>query len=175
MTRQFQGNEAGVFFTATVVLALASWSVSFALGAYGEVFYTSVLTIWIASLAALFASAVIGRTQEGETYFTWWGAVLLLLPSLLLTSALWYIHAPWPADILEWALLLSLPYIAYVLLVVSAQEAMELKDSRLIMWLIFGFVLLNSISYLAGLFNYNFLTCGDFTIAGDEAPLNCWK
>ena len=76
MARRFDGNEAGVFFTAMIVLALASWPVSFTLGAYGEVFYTSALTIWIASLAALFAGIIIGKTGDDEEYFTWWGSCL---------------------------------------------------------------------------------------------------
>ncbi|WP_298922170.1 hypothetical protein [uncultured Roseobacter sp.] len=63
MTRRFDGNEASVFFTAKIVLASASWPVSFTLGVYGEVFYSNVLTIWIASLAALFAGTIIGKTD----------------------------------------------------------------------------------------------------------------
>ncbi|MEP1354073.1 MAG: hypothetical protein ABJX32_19510 [Tateyamaria sp.] len=65
MTRRFNSNEAGVFFTAMIVLALASWPVSFTLGSYGEVFYTRILTIWIASLAALFAGAVALSEETG--------------------------------------------------------------------------------------------------------------
>ena len=131
MTSRFNSNEAGVFFTAMIVLALASWQVSFTVGAYGEVFYTSVLTIWIASLAALFAGAVIGKTDDGEAYFTWWGCLLLLLPSLSLTRIFWSDTLPIMVPLFDWGILLSLPYIAYVLFAVSAQEALELRDRRL--------------------------------------------
>ena len=174
MTRRFDSNEAGVFFTAMIVLALASWPVSFTLGAYGEVFYTSALTIWIASLAALFAGIVIGRTDEGEAYFTWWGSLLLLVPTCSLTSVFWSEAAPFLVPLLDWGILLSLPYIAYILLMVSAQEALELRDRRLIVWLVIGFLCLNTLSYAAGVFNYAFLTCQDFVIAGDQAPVDCW-
>ena len=175
MTRRFDSREAAIFFAATVVLALASWPVSFNLGAYGEVFYTSALTIWIASLAALFAGIIIGKTEDDEAYFTWWGCILLLIPTLSLTSVLWSETAPILVPVLDWGILLSLPYIAYVLLMVSAQEALELNDKRLIVWLAIGFICLNSLSYMAGVFNYIFLTCDDFVIAGDEAPASCWN
>ena len=175
MTKRFDGNEAGVFFTATIVLALASWPVSFNLGAYGEVFYNNVLTIWIASLAALLAGAVIGKTSDGETYFTWWGCALLLIPTMSLTSAFWSETLPFLVPVFDWGILLSLPYIAYILLMVSAQDALELKDNRLIIWLIVGFICLNLLSFTAGVYNYVFLTCDDFTTAGDEAPSNCWR
>ena len=175
MTRRFNSNEAGVFFTAMIVLALASWPVSFTLGAYGEVFYTSILTIWIASLAALFAGIVIGRSDEGDVYFSWWGSLLLLIPTLSLTSVFWSEAAPFMVPLLDWGILLSLPYIAYILLIVSAQEALELRDRRLIVWLMIGFLCLNALSYAAGVFNYVFLTCQDFVIAGDQTPVDCWN
>ena len=42
-------------------------------------------------------------------------------------------------------------------------------------WLIIGFFILNVLSYLVGVFNYTFLTCDHFIIAGDVAPENCWR
>lgn len=175
MTRRYDDNEAGVFFTAMIVLALASWPVSFTLGAFGQVFYTSALTIWIASIAALFAGAIIGKTKEGESYFSWWGCILLLIPSISLTSSFWSGAAPFLVPVFDWGIILSLPYIAYILLMVSAQEAMELNDKRLVAWLAIGFISLNALSYFAGVHNYVFLICDDFMVAGDNAPANCWR
>ena len=126
-------------------------------------------------MAALFAGIIIGKTEDDEAYFTWWGCILLLIPTLSLTSVLWSETAPILVPVLDWGILLSLPYIAYVLLMVSAQEALELNDKRLIVWLAIGFICLNSLSYMAGVFNYIFLTCDDFVIAGDEAPASCWN
>lgn len=170
---KFNSTESGAFFMALLGLALASWPVSFTLGAYGTVFYNTVLTIWLASLAALIGVLVIRRTREGEVYLTWWGALLLLIPTLLMTSGLWAQDVSWISDLLEWLLLLSLPYMAYLLLGVAVPEAAELHDRRLIFWLAFSFVLLNTISYLIGANNSWFFTCDDFLIAGDEAPANC--
>lgn len=175
MSKRFSSNEAGTFFTAILLLSLATWQISFNLGAYGEIFFQTTLTIWIVSVAALFGSLVIGRTEDGEVYTTWWGVLLLLLPSLLMTSVLWAEVMPWLVTALEWATLLSIPYIAYILVSVSAREALEIQDSRLLIWLIVGFVVLNALCYLAGHYNAVFMTCDDFLRAGDEAPPTCWN
>ncbi len=162
MTKPFNSNEAGAFYLATIALALASWQVSFNLGAYGEIFYADLMTLWIVSLAALFGALVVGRTKEGEIYATWWGVILLALPTVLMTSALWQTTLPWLVDILEWGALLSIPYNGFILRSVSAQEAMEHKDKRLLAWPLVGFVSLNALSYLAGTNNALFFTCDDF-------------
>lgn len=175
MGKRFSSNEAGTFFTAILLLTLATWQISFNLGAYGEIFFQTTLTIWIVSVAALFGSLVIGRTEDGEVYATWWGMVLLLLPSLLMTSVLWADAVPWLVTPLEWGTLLSIPYIAFILVSVSAREALEIQDRRLFVWLVIGFVSLNLLSYVAGLNNAAFMTCDDFVRAGDEAPSTCWE
>lgn len=175
MTKRFSSNEAGTFFTAILLLTLATWQISFNLGAYGEIFFQTTLTVWIASLAALFGSLVIGHTEEGEVYVTGWGVLLLLLPTFMMTNTLWADFLPWLVSPLEWATLLSIPYIAYVLISVSAREALELHDRRLLLWLIVGFLLLNALSFIAGYYNSVFMTCDDFVRAGDEAPYTCWK
>ncbi|WP_281992718.1 hypothetical protein [Sulfitobacter geojensis] len=79
--------EAGTFFLAAIALSLATWPVTFTLGTYGEVFFKDVFSIWIASIAALIAGAVVWRTKEGETYLTWWGVFLLLTPTVWIASA----------------------------------------------------------------------------------------
>ena len=175
MSKRFSSKEAGTFFTAILLLTLTTWPISFNLGAYGEIFFQTTLTIWIASVAALFGCVVIGRTQDGEVYATWWGLLLLLLPSLLMTSVLWEDMMPWLVSPLEWTSLLSIPYIAYILVSVAAREALELQDRRLVFWLVVGLVFLNALSYIAGHYNAVFMTCDDFTRAGDEAPHNCWS
>jgi hypothetical protein len=175
MTNRFNSSEAGAFYISTIVLALSSLQVSFNLGAYGEIFYASLMTLWIASLAASFGALVIGHTIEGEIYVTWWGISPLCLPTVLMTAALWQSTLPWLVDVLEWGVLLSIPYIGYILLSVAAQEATEIQDKRLLLWLLVGFVLLNTLSYLAGANNALFFACDDFLRAGDEAPNNCWS
>ena len=78
-------------------------------------------------------------------------------------------------DSLEWLLLLgSLPYIAYIMLSVATPDAMELNNPRLIVGLIVCFLMVNVASFSAGYLDWVFMTCDNFTLAGDEAPENCW-
>ncbi|MEP0451931.1 hypothetical protein [Roseibium sp.] len=76
----------------------------------------------------LFAGAVVWRKREGETYFTWWGAGLQLVPTLWMGSS---ILMPERSEFLTTVLtgimrLGSLPYFGYVLLTVAVPDAMEL-------------------------------------------------
>ncbi|MFT6091357.1 hypothetical protein [Sulfitobacter sp.] len=168
--------EAGTFFLAAIALSLATWPVTFTLGTHGEVFFKDVFNIWIASVAALFAGAVVWRTREGETYFTWWGAGLLLVPTLWMASS---ILMPERSAVLITALtgimlLGSLPYVGYVLLTVAVPDAMELNHPRLIAGLVVCILLVNTASFLVGKHNDLFMTCRDLAVAGDELPENCW-
>lgn len=172
---KYSSTEAGIFFMALMALCLASSPVSFALGAYGEVFYDTILSIWIASLAALFAGFVIGQTREGERYLSVWGILVLLVPSALMFSGWWGKYWSALQTILEWLLLLALPYYAFLLVSVAAPEAAELHDKRLRAYLALGFIALNGISFFIGVHNDWFFTCADFRVAGDELPLNCWR
>ena len=70
MNDKIEPFEASTFFIAVVALSIATSPISFTLGAYGEVFYRELLTVWVVSLAAFFANLVVGRTKEGEKYFT---------------------------------------------------------------------------------------------------------
>ncbi|WP_371170834.1 hypothetical protein [Aliiroseovarius sp. 2305UL8-7] len=175
MTDKIRIDEAGTFYFACIGLTLATWRISFTLGAYGEVFYGDILAIWFVSITALIASFVLGRNIDTGRYLTWWGVVLMLLPTVVMTAAIWSPDVSSLQTILPWLLVPSIPYIAYILFSVAAPEAVELHDRRLFYWLIAILLLVNVISYFVGAFNYAFLSCEDFIVAGDEAPSNCWK
>ena len=177
MTDRPGSSEAGTFFIAAVGLSVASWPFSFTLGAYGEVFYQDVMTIWVASVAALIAAAVIGRTEQGEVYFNWWGAIVLLIPSMLMFAEVAGVAGNSTfVSVLEWLLLLAaLPYVGFILLSVAAPDTMELHNPRLIFGLAGCLVVINTASFGIGYFNAYFFNCDDFIRAGDEAPSGCWK
>jgi len=169
--------EAGTFFIAAIVLSLATWPFSFTLGAYGEVFYKDMLTVWVISIAALIAAAIIGHTNDGEVYFRWWGALLLLLPSAIMFSALLGLTGNFILiEVFEWLLLLvAIPYVGYVLLAVAAPETMELHSIKFKIGLAACIIFVNVSSIAVGHFNAYFFSCDDFIRAGDEAPKGCWR
>ncbi len=175
MTDKSNGTEAGTFFVAAIALSIATWTYSFTLGAYGEVFYKDILTIWIVSLAALIAATIIWQTDDGEVYFTWWGALLLLIPSMLMFSEfLGLTHNSTLISALEWFLLLAaIPYVGYILLSVAAPDTMELHSPKFILGLATCITLINAASFGIGFYNAYFFSCDDFIRAGDEAPNGC--
>ena len=177
MTSRYSSQEAGTFYLSLIILSIATWPVSFSLGAYGEVFYRDVLVIWVASLAALLGSVIIGKTEDNENYFTWWGSLLLLVPTLLMFSTLLGIDSyPVIKDSLEWILLVgALPYIGFILISIVVPETMEIKSRKLQIWLVVCIILINGTSYFVGFNNDYFFTCDEFKVAGDTPPLNCWS
>ena len=178
MTRAFSGEEAGTFFLASIGLSLVTWRISFTLGAYGEVFYTDFLSIWFVSLASLVAIFVVGRTADGTRYLTWWGTLLFSLPTVVMTSAIWS-TTPQALSYLALLLLPAIPYTAYILVSVAVPEAAELHSKRLFRWLVVIVIVIvvfvNGVSFLVGKYNFAFMTCVDFSIAGDHLPENCWR
>ena len=177
MTSRFSSEEAATFYLSLIILSIATWPVSFSLGAYGEVFYREVLVIWVASVAALLGSIIIGRTENNENYFTWWGSILLLVPTLLMFSTILGIdELPAFKDTLEWILLIgALPYIGFILISIVVPETMEIKSRKLQFWLVICIILINGASYFIGYNNEYFFTCEEFRIAGDTPPDNCWS
>ena len=135
------------------------------------------MTVWVASLAALLASIVVGRNTEIKIKFTWWGALILTIPSLIMFSVVLGLNQYlWIGSLLEWLLLIvAIPYIAYILMMIVVPDSVELHSKKLWAGLVFILILINLISYLVGQYNYYFVTCEDFEKAGDALPLNCWK
>lgn len=87
MSEKFRSDGAGTFYFACTGLTFATWQISFNLGAHGTVFYTDFFSIWLVSLAAFRASFILGGRPNNGRYFTWWGVILLLLPSIVMALA----------------------------------------------------------------------------------------
>ena len=64
----------------SVGMAIVVWRPAFTLGAWGELFFDTLLTLWVASTAA-FAFVLFERRPRGSRL---WRAFLLLLPSVWL-------------------------------------------------------------------------------------------
>lgn len=173
MTKAFSSEEAGTFFLASIGLTLVSWRISFTLGTYGEVFYTDFLSIWFVSLATLAASFIVGKTVHGMRYLNWWSKLLLSLPTVVMTSAIWS-NNPGALPCLSLLLLPAIRYIAYILVSVTVPEAAELHSKQLIRWLVAIVVTVNVTSFSVGKYNFAFMTRDDFSVAGARSPENCW-
>lgn len=158
-----------------VGMCIAVWWPSFTLGAWGQLFFEQILTVWAAATAALF---VVLFRRHGEQKRKR-RAAALLIPTLWLVLAFIVEDDGGLLDVLTETLgstvaFLGIPATMWVLARIVWPEFGEgsLSTARrllLIAWVIFIAVA----SYLLGVNHAAFLTCDDFTISGNSAPVGC--
>ncbi len=151
----------------------ATWWPAFTLGAYGEVFFEQLLTLWAVSTAVLLCALILGRAQAGVR-LRW---LTLALPSLWIAVS---IISNAANDVANLALLgvsavLTLagaPFLTWVLLRIVVAGYVELsRRQRMAAVLITAGV--GVVAFVLGEINYLFLTCEDFLISGKSEPPHC--
>lgn len=173
--------EAGAFFIAALAIAQAVWIISFNLGAYGDVFFEHLFMVWAASIAALLARLFIGRTAEGESYFGWLGALLLLAPTLWIATEVLTLGNNSAA--VQWfrffltvlTLGVALPYIGFVIVNTALPEIAEIQHPRLRLGLVVISLFITVLAYIVGAKNYYVMSCQEFETAGASLPDNCYQ
>jgi Sec-independent protein secretion pathway component TatC len=160
---------------AMVGMVAIAWWPAFTLGVWGEVFFDDILALWAASTAA-FVFVLVERRPVGGRLAR---ALVLLLPSVWLV--LNFVVADDTTDVALAivdlaaiaAVLLGIPFTLWVLVrVVWPDFATETR--RRTKWLIAVVVLGVAVtSFVLGLNQEHFLTCGDFDISGNSAPPGC--
>ncbi len=158
-----------------VGMSAIAWWPAFSLGAWGEIFFDDLLALWAASTAA-FVFVLVERKPVGGRLVR---AFLLLLPSLWLV--LNFVVDDDTQDlgiaILDLigiaAVLVGIPFTLWVLVrIVWPDFAAETRRGT--KWLIVLVVLgVAIVSFVLGLNQEHFLTCGDFAISGNSAPPGC--
>lgn len=160
-----------------VAMAIAVWWPAFTLGAWGQLFFDQLLTVWAAATAA-FVVVLLQPRGHGRR---WWKAVVLLVPSLWLALEFSAQQNPNSTDL--GTALLTLTAFAVALLGLPFTIWVLVR----IMWPDFGsdvgrprrFLALAAVaaiavgSYLLGANQARFLTCEDFTISGNSEPPGC--
>jgi hypothetical protein len=158
----------------SVGMAVAVWWPAFTLGAWGELFFDTLLTLWAASTAA-FVFVLVEHRPAGARL---WRAFVLLLPSVWLvfgfidfeTSDLFAFLATVAALLV---LLIASPLTVWVLARIMWPDFGE-ESTRRQRWLIVGVVAgIGVAAFLLGVNQEHFLTCGDFTISGNSEPPGC--
>jgi hypothetical protein len=158
----------------SVGMAIVVWWPAFTLGAWGDLFFDTLLTLWVASTAA-FVFVLVERRPVGSRL---WRALLLLLPSVWLVLSFVDIET---TDLLAFlatlfglvVVLIASPLTVWVLARVMWPDFGE-NASRRQRWLIVGVVGGIAItSFALGLNQEQFLTCEEFTISGNSEPPGC--
>lgn len=158
----------------SVGMAIVVWWPAFTLGAWGELFFDTLLTLWVASTAA-FVFVLFERRPVGGRL---WRAFLLLLPTVWLASSFVEIETTdivaFLATVFAFAIvLIASPLTVWVLARIMWPDFGE-NSTRRQRWLIVGVVGGIAVAaFLLGLNQEHFLTCQDFTISGNSEPPGC--
>lgn len=156
-------------------ISVAAWWPAFTLGAWGELFFDQILTLWAASTAA-FVFVLVERRPVGSRLVR---AFLLLLPSVWIllnfiinddTQNL----ATAIVDLLAIiAVLIGLLFTVFVLVRIMWPD-LRGELPRRTRWLVVIVVAaITVVSFLLGVNNSKFMTCQDFEISGNSRPPTC--
>ncbi len=155
-------------------MSVAVWWPAFTLGAWGDFFFDQMLTVWAAATGALIVVLIQPRgvPRIGR-------ALALLIPSLWLALS----FTQWEDDSNLAAIIvttigilvgiLALPTTIWVLArIIWPEFGDAISWGR--RFVVIGAVLLIALaSFLLGLNQSRFLTCGDFSISGNSEPPGC--
>ncbi len=154
-------------------MSVAVWWPAFTLGAWGTFFFDQLLTVWAASIGALIVVLFQPRGRPRVLK-----ALALLVPTLwLVLTALPLQEDDLGAFVLDlvaiFVALLSVPATIWVLARVMWPEFGEdISRGRRVL-VVAAVVLVGVASFLLGVNQERFLTCGDFTISGNSEPPGC--
>ncbi len=180
-TNRTSPHDAKAFLLSSIVLSGAVFKIAFWFGVSGTVFFEHLFHVWIAATVALAASVFVPHISALPQFLSWRGRFVLILPTLWLALELFIGPDAVLSAIQQWfvwglamgMLVLTLPYIAYVLVTVTVPDIERLHSARL-GGAILGIALLTAFAGLAIGHNHpRILTCSDFEIAGDHVPANC--
>lgn len=170
---------ARTFLLLSITLAYHMFSAGFELGAYGELFYVHKITAWSLVSGALVALLILPRRMSGIRY---WQLLVLLIPSIWVLMATYFglqhqgtIVRPGLFLLATLSYLFCLPFAIYMVVQIVNPDLLTLKGGKPkagMLLIAFCFLLFG---YLSGEYNYLFMTCHDFELAGDMPPTNCLK
>ena len=109
--------------------------------------------------------------------FSWRARVLLVLPTLLIVTELWFYNSQ--AFMLSRTLLalavalLSLPYILFFIIVALVPGTEQLDSKRLRYGVLTIAICVGLLGLSVGRNHHLFLTCEQFQVAGNHVPDNC--
>lgn len=164
---------------AALLISVASASVAFMLafnlGAYGEVFFDQIFTVWITA-TLVFLGSIFTKLPPNS----WPSRLVLLLPSVWILTA--WIDNPRTEDmgesVLLWLTLIvtlvALPFAAWILISTINPDFRDLaRNYKFVVGAVV--VVAFAAGYLIGARNDVLLTCDDFKISGNDLPANCVK
>lgn len=156
MSEKPSSYEAGTFFVASIIAGQGAWSIGHNIGKNGEISTEQLIVIWVASVSALLATFVIGRTSDGEQYVSISGTALLSIPTIWFLCEIFFYQ--YEDGVIGWlrffltlgSLVVALPYVLYLLLVSAVPDIAEIRHKRLWIGLVGIVSLIAVVGYTVG-------------------------
>lgn len=167
--------ELRAFFASLIAASLYVWDVTFDIGVRRSVDYVRIQQILVLSVVILLGVLVVRR----QVWVHPWLLAAFLPPiSLLLFRALTpQKHLSDPVRITDDALVIInvtvFPVIVWVTARLLAPEFFRLHSRHLKVAVVAIVIAIGIGGFVAGRYNYRFLTCHDFAATGDDPPPNC--
>ncbi|WP_074315597.1 hypothetical protein [Micromonospora cremea] len=166
--------KLGGFYAIASGASLYAWDVAFTLGTHRTIFYYRRQELFVLSLVVLLSAVLLRRRVHTHRWI-----LLLFLPPIALL--LLRLAVPHPlgdvgriADqVLNVAALAVVPFVTAILLRLLAPRYFTLPGLRLKLTVAAIVATVALAGFLVGNFNYRFVTCADFIVAGEEPPSNC--
>ncbi|WP_260857320.1 hypothetical protein [Microbacterium sp. 1.5R] len=162
------------FALVLIGMSIAVWWPVFTLGAWGELFFDQLLTVWVVSIAGL---VVVLAQPRGRRR---WGRVIALsIPSLWL--ALSFATGTSDGDLAVSLVellgiavgLVGIPFTLWSICRIVWPELFSELRLRARFGVLLTVVAIAGASFLLGTSQALFLTCDDFTISGNSEPPGC--
>lgn len=167
----------GPLALAAITLGLLTWPIAFNLGAYGEIFYTNIFQVVVAS-AILLVIVVVNDAVDGPRRWIVRSAlaapmVWLLAAGYVVGSTSEALDRPVFAVSLGVILAVSVPLTLRLLVDVAMPELSLAGSRRMTLSIVALVVVLGVIGFAVGRQHPRFMTCSDFAIAGSAEPEGC--
>jgi len=165
----------GAFGLVVVGISIAIWWPCFTLGAWGELFFDQLLTVWVAATAGLIVVLVQPRSMGRR----WSRIAALAVPSVWLLLA--FIDDAQTADLMTDIVTLlgivigvvGIPFTLWTLSRVLWPDLFAGLRLRARVGVAAIVVLIGIASLLLGAAQERFLTCQDFEVSGNSRPPGC--
>jgi hypothetical protein len=163
---------------AALLIAVPSASIAFMLGfnlgAFGEIFFEQILTVWVIATIVLVASFFSKLPPNG-----WAGRLLLLVPTVWLILAA-VADPTQPEDraskfifgLTIFVTAVCLPFIGWILVSAINPDFTHLTMPRRIA-ILAAVIVFAGAGFFIGARNDVFLTCEDFEVSGNFVPSKC--
>ncbi|WP_430501529.1 hypothetical protein ACQRWP_08165 [Micromonospora trifolii] len=166
--------KLGGFYAIAFGASLWAWDVAFALGTHQTIYYYRRQELFVLSLVVLLSALLLRRRLHTHSW-----VLLFFLPPI--AFLLLRLGAPQPLGavaeiayrILNVASLAVAPFVAAVIVQLLAPNYFTLSGWRIKLTVVAIVAIVALTGFLVGHFNYRFVTCEDFVVAGENPAPNC--